>query len=200
MRSRRWLLGVVALGVGVAAVLLLWPRSTDHHSDEVADVPPTPPPGGADRPRPSLEPTASGKPARGEADEPESAPGETTRDHRGQGVVAARRGPGEGPVRVVQPPVIRDLREAVRPELKKCSDQFASDVQPNAQIRGSLRVAVRSGVVTVLDVKVDHSGIAESSGLIECARKAFASAELRADGHAEVESHTLRLPFRIPVK
>jgi hypothetical protein len=199
MRSRRWLLGVVALGVGVAAVLLLWPRSTDHESDEVADVPPTPPPSGADRPRPSLEPTASGKTAPGE-DAPDAAPGETTRDHRGQGVVAARRRPGDPPVRVVQTPVIRDLREALRPELKKCSDQFAGDVEPNAQIRGSLRVAVRSGVVTVLDVKVDHSGVPESSGLIECARKAFASAEVRADGHAEVESHTLRLPFRIPVK
>jgi hypothetical protein len=199
MRSRRWLLGVVALGVGVAAVLLLWPRSTDHESDEVADVPPTPAPG-AERPRPSLE-SASGEPERGGEDTPASATSDTTRDHRGQGTVAARRRrPGDRPAYVIQPPIIRGLREALRPELKKCSDQFAGDVEPNAQIRGSLRVAVRSGVVSVLDVEVDHSGVAESSGLIECARKAFASAEVRADGHAEVESHTLRLPFRIPVK
>jgi hypothetical protein len=194
MRSRRWLLGVVAAGVGVAAILLLWPRST-HHEAEVADLPPTPASGGAERRRPSLE-----SPASEPASEDATAAGDTTRDHRGQGTVAARRRPGARPVYVVQPPVIRDLRQAVRPELKKCSDEFAGDVEPNAQIRGSLRVSVHSGVVSVLDVEVDQSGVPESSGLIECARKAFAAAELRADGHAEVESHTLRLPFRIPVK
>ncbi len=210
MRSRAWLFGVVAAGVAVAVILLLWPRSTTHDSERTPLSPAAgagavsdgaaPPPS---EPAQPATPGASGDGSNNNdaGGGPERASGDRIRDHRGEtagGV--ARRFPGGKPGHVIQPPIIADLRRTLSPEIKKCSDEHAADLQPGAQIQGRLRVAVHSGVVSVLDVDVEQRGVPESSGMIECARKAFASVQLRADGHAEVESHVLRLPFRIPVK
>lgn len=212
MRSRAWLFGVVAAGVAVAAILLLWPRSTTHDSERTPLSPATGAGAVSDgaAPDPSEPAQPQAPVATGDGnnnnDEAADAAGEAKeagiRDHRGETASGgvARRFPNRRPGRVVQPPIIANLRRTLNPEIKKCSDEHAGDVEPGAQIQGSLRVSVHSGVVSVLDVDVQHHGVPESSGMIECARKAFASVQLRADGHAEVESHVLRLPFRIPVK
>jgi hypothetical protein len=212
MRSRAWLFGVVAAGVAVALVLLLWPRSTTKHSERkdlpagaagaVGDAS-----SGAAGTSPATPPVAarSGGPEddnNNVMDGGAAGSADNVRDHRGQAPdpgVTRRFAGGRRPL-VVQAPVIADLRRTLRPQIEKCGAQHGEDVSPGAQIQGSLRVAVHSGVVSVLDVDVQHRGVAESSGLIECARQAFASVQVRADGHAEVESHVLRLPFRIPVK
>ncbi len=211
MRSRAWLFGVVAAGVTVAVILLLWPRSTTHDSERTPLSPATGAGAVSDgaAPDPSEPAQPQAPVAAGDGnnnnDEPADASGEAKeagiRDHRGEtaGGVARRFRNGR-PGHVVQPPIIANLRRTLNPAIKKCSDEHAADVEPGAQIQGSMRVAVHSGVVSVLDVDVQHHGVPESSGMIECARKAFASVQLRADGHAEVESHVLRLPFRIPVK
>jgi hypothetical protein len=211
MRSRAWLFGVVAAGVAVAVILLLWPRSTTHDSERTplspGDVAGAVSDGGS--PDPS-EPAQAAAPVAADADNnndevgegPDRATGAGIRDHRGETASGgvARRFPDRRPGHVIQAPIIADLRRTLNPEIKKCSDEHAADLEPGAQIQGALRVAVHSGVVSVLDVDVQQRGVPESSGMIECARKAFASVQLRADGHAEVESHVLRLPFRIPVK
>ncbi len=210
MRSRAWLFGVVAAGVAVALLLLLWPRSTTHDSERE----PLPAGSGASSdgasPSPPQAPTSPAGGGEGDNNNDEGGGGTGqassggVRDHRGEaasgGGVTRRRFPGGRPGHVIQAPVIADLRRTLSPEIKKCSDEHADDLAAGAQIQGSLRVAVHSGVVSVLDVDVQQRGVPESSGMIECARKAFASVQLRADGHAEVESHVLRLPFRIPVK
>jgi hypothetical protein len=196
MRSRAWLFGVVAAGVGVALVLFLWPRSTSHDS-ELTSAPGTPAVGGSS----SAPPRDDGAGARVEDErEPASAVEPQDHDHRGETPTAPpRRRPGDRTY-VIQPTVIAGLRSALGPQIEKCGEQYAADLQPDALIQASLRVAVRGGVVSVLDVKVDPRGVPASSGMIECARKALAAAELRADGHADVESHTLRLPFRITAR
>ena len=209
MRSRAWLFGVVAAGVAVALLLLLWPRSTSHDSERE----PLPAGSGAGASSDGASPSAPQTPAApaggGEVDSNNGEGGDSTgqaekgrvRDHRGETASGVtRRFPAGRPGHVIQAPVIADLRRTLSPELKKCSDEHAGDLADDAQIQGRLRVAVHSGVVSVLDVDVQQRGVPESSGMIECARKAFASVQLRADGHAEVESHVLRLPFRIPVK
>lgn len=213
MRSRAWLFGVVAAGVAVALILLLWPRSTTHDSER---TPLSPTGAGAVSDGASPQPSEPAQPALpaagtdgsnnnddGAAEEGSAgASGRQVRDHRGETASngVTRRFPGGRPGHVIQPPIIADLRRTLNPEIKKCSDEHAADLAPGAQIQASLRVAVHSGVVSVLDVDVQQRGVPESSGMIDCARKAFASVQLRADGHAEVESHVLRLPFRIPVK
>ncbi|HKE15985.1 MAG TPA: hypothetical protein VKB80_14005 [Kofleriaceae bacterium] len=205
MRSRAWLFGVVAAGVAAALILLLWPRSTSHDS-EVTSAPAVT--GGASSPTGPDRRAAPGE-AGATADgagpaEPaaEAQGGEPVdHDHRGETPTAPpRRRPGGRPVYVIQPDVIAGLRSALGPQIDKCGERYAADLEPDALIQASLRVAVHGGVVSVLDVEVHHRGVPESSGMIECARKALAAAELRADGHADVESHTLRLPFRISAR
>ena len=211
MRSRAWLFGVVAAGVAVAVILLLWPRSTTHDSERTPLSPATGAgavsDGAAPDPSEPAQPPAPVATGDGNNnnDERADASGQANdagiRDHRGETASGvARRFPNRRPGHVIQPPIIANLRRTLNPEIKKCSDEHAADVEAGAQIQGSLRVSVHSGVVSVLDVDVQHHGVPESSGMIECARKAFASVLLRADGHAEVASHVLRLPFRIPVK
>jgi hypothetical protein len=206
MRSRAWLFGVVAAGVAVALLLLLWPRSTSHDS-QVTSAPVvtgggSSPAGPARRPPPgdgAGRATDGAGPAEPAAEPQGGEPQD--HDHRGETPTAPpRRRPGDRPVYVIQPNVIAGLRSALGPQINKCGEQYAADLEPDALIQASLRVAVRGGVVSVLDVEVHHRGVPESSGMIECARKALAAAELRADGHADVESHTLRLPFRISAR
>lgn len=208
MRSRAWLFGVVAAGVAVALVLLLWPRSTTKHSER-EDLPAGAAGTVGDASSAAANPPAATPPVAAGAGEDDNnnvmdagGAGEShVRDHRGEAPKAGvTRRFGAGRPLVIQAPVIADLRRTLRPQIEKCGAQHGEDVSPGAQIQGSLRVAVHSGVVSVLDVEVQQRGVAESSELIECARQAFASVQVRADGHAEVESHVLRLPFRIPVK
>ncbi|HWM85950.1 MAG TPA: hypothetical protein VNO33_08925 [Kofleriaceae bacterium] len=193
MRSRAWLFGLVAVAVGVAVVLLLWPRSTSHEVPAEHQPPTTE--GAAATPRDPALPDDVEDDARAKAVE------KGVRDRRGEvGTMPRRRLPGDPATYPIQQPVIAELRAALRPQIKKCSDEHASGMGPRAQIMGSLRVAVHSGVVSVVEVKVDHRDMPETSPVIECARKAFASAQLRAEGHDDVEGHLVRLPFRMPVK
>jgi hypothetical protein len=101
---------------------------------------------------------------------------------------------------VVQVPIIKDLRKALTPAVERCSAKFGQGLTPGATIQGALDVTIQAGQLSVLDVKVEHRGVPESSGLIECARKEFAAVTLPAAGHADVERHTLRFPFRVPLK
>jgi hypothetical protein len=200
MRSR-----ALVIGAGVAAVatvaILLWPRSTaDNGSeDEAIEAGRAVP---ADGTRTGTKPTADDQ----ASDEDQGGEDETpltgrVRDHRGQVPTHPRpRLPGDRPKRLIQAPIIRGLRQALRPEIKRCSDQYGKDLTAGAVIQGSLRVTVQGGVLSVVEAKVSHRGMPESSGLIECARKAFAAAKVEAEGHDDVESHTIRLPFPVPVK
>jgi hypothetical protein len=212
MRSRAWLVGLVATAVAVAAIFFLWPRST---SDDADDPPKTATDGSAGAGpstttgagAPSLSepaPTAADDDSAGDgesASEGDRPPLDRVRDHRGAPATHPRpHRPGDKAVYIVKAPIIAGLRKSLRPEIKRCSDEYAQDLGPDAQIQGSLEVTVRAGVLSVLDVKIEQRGVPESSGLIECARKAFAAAELRADGHEDVESHILRFPFKVPVK
>lgn len=210
MRSRSWFLGVVAAGVAVALILFLWPRSTDHESELTdqkgaakgasagRDVPTVPPPDDPD-PDGAGSDDGDGKQA-GRRGADDRSPSGEVRDHRGETPTGtARPRPGERRPHVVQPSLVGELRRQLSPQIEKCGEQHAAGAEPNAEIHASVRVAVRSGVVSVLEVKVDQRGVpqASASGLIDCAREAIVAAQVRADGHADVEGHTLRLPFRI---
>ena len=202
MRSR-----AILIGAGVAAVatvaILLWPRSTaDNGSEQEATEAGRVVPASGSGARPTLPAgdiaTDDGEPA-GEEVAPQSG---GVRDHRGQEPThpRPRHLPGRPPVRVLQPPIIRGLRQSLKPEIKKCTDQYGKDLAENAVIQGSLRVTVQAGVLSVVEAKVAHRGVPESSPLIECARKAFAAVTVQAEGHDDVESHMVRLPFPVPVK
>lgn len=201
MRSRALLIGAGVAAVATVAILL-WPRSTaDHESEteatEAGRVVPASGTSGS-TPKPPDEPDSDdGEEAGAEA--PQTG---GVRDHRGQEPThpRPRHLPGQRPRRVLQAPIIRGLRQTLRPEIKKCSDQYAKDLPENAVIQGSIRVTVQAGVLSVVEAKVDQRGVPETSPLIECARKAFAAATVQAEGHDDVESHMVRLPFPVPVK
>jgi hypothetical protein len=202
MKSRALLIGLGAAAVAVAATLWMW-RGDGGGDAEESDAPAAR--AGLDA---AARPAARrGRPLRAgsSGSDPGGSSGasteDTVRDHRGQAPTHPRpHRRGDRPVYVVQAPVIARLRASLRPEIKKCSDEFSQDLSPGAQVQGSLEVTVQSGVVSVVGVTVEQHGVAESSGLIECARKAFAAAQVRADGHADVERHTLRFPFKLPLR
>ena len=199
--KRALVVGLVAAVVATAAYLLR-SRSSGEEAAEVATEPAQPAARAGSSPRrpPSLDaPPRSG--ARDNNNDGEVAAGEPQRaDHRGEVPSQPRpRRPGDPVVYVVQAPVISSLRKSLRPAIKRCSNASAADLEPNAVLQGSLTVAVKNGLLTVTDVVVTQRGVPESSPLIECARAAFAAAQVRADGHADVEKHTLRFPFKLPV-
>ncbi len=207
MKSKAVLAGVVAAAIAVGALLMLWPRSTGHEEPRpAADAPEV-----ASSPRPAARPeSARGHEAReseargNEARESEPrADGESVgvADHRGETPSLPRRHrPGEPAEYVVQPTVIAGLRRALQPEIERCSEEHGQGLAPGATIQGALEVTVRSGMLSVLSAKVEQSGVPASSELIECARRAFAGAELRAEGHPDVDRHVLRLPFKVAAR
>jgi hypothetical protein len=199
--KRALVVGLVAAVVATAAYLLR-SRSSGEESDEIETGPAEPAARAGSSPRrpPSLDAPPRTRASANNNDggvgtgEPQRA------DHRGEEASQPRpRQPGEPAVFVVQAPVISSLRKSLRPAIKRCSAASAADLEPDAVLQGSLTVAVKDGLLTVTDVVVTHRGVPESSPLIECARAAFAAAQLRADGHADVEKHTLRFPFKLPV-
>lgn len=205
MRSRAVLIGLVAAAVAVAAYF--WrERSISQTSD---DEPPPSATGGGTAPKPTTPSAgagggdgAGGDEAADEDGDAASRPRERPepRNHVGAEATHPRKPrPGQR-VYVVQVPIIKDLRKALQPAVETCSAKFSEGLAAGATIQGALDVTIRAGVLSVLDVKVEHRGVPESSGLIECARKEFAAVTLPATGHADVERHTLRFPFRVPLK
>ena len=155
--------------------------ASDHRGATRRDRPELPAP----RPRPRLgePPDTSGQ-----------DPSNPIRDHRGQ--------TGTGTPRatfVVKAEAIRDLRLSLRPQVKACQTRHASEITDGARVQARLGVAVRGGVVTVEEVQVQHSGLPEGSAMVECARAAFASATVKAEGHPDVEHHMLTFPFKLPI-
>lgn len=199
--KRALVVGLVAAVVATAAYLLR-SRSSGEEPAEVATAPDQPGARTGSSPRrpPSLEaPRRTG--AGDDNNDGEAGRSEPRRaEHRGEQPSQPRpHRPGDPVVYVVQAPVISSLRRSLRPEIKKCSETSAAGLEPDAVLQGTLTVAVKDGLLTVTDVVVTQRGVPESSPLIECARKAFVVAQVRADGHADVEKHTLRFPFKLPV-
>ncbi len=199
--KRALVVGLVAAVVATAAYLLR-SRSSGEEPAELATAPAQPAAraGSAPRRPPSLE----GRPRTGAGDnnnDGEEGPRERYRaEHRGEEPSQPRpRRPGDPVVYVVQAPVISSLRRSLRPAIKRCSEANADGLEPDAVLQGRLTVAVKNGLLTVTDVVVTQRGVPESSPLIECARAAFAAAQIRAEGHADVDKHTLRFPFKLPV-
>jgi hypothetical protein len=206
MRSRALLIGLVAALVAVAAYF--WrERSISQTSDD--EPAPSAATGGtapkATSPSAAAagdDDSAGGADAADEDGDAASRPRERPepRNHVGAEATHPRKPrPGQRTY-VVQVPIIKDLRKALKPAVEACSAKFSEGLAAGATIQGALDVTIRAGVLSVLDVKVEHRGVPEASGLIECARKEFAAVTLPATGHADVERHTLRFPFRVPLK
>lgn len=199
--KRALVVGLVAAVVAMAAYLLRSRSSGEEAADvETGPAAPAARAGASPRRPPSLDAPPRGG-ARDNNNDDRVATGEPQlADHRGEEATQPRpRLPGEPAVYVVQAPVISSLRKSLRPAIKRCSAASAADLEPDAVLQGKLTVTVKGGLLTVTDVVVTQRGVPETSPLIECAREAFASAQVRADGHADVEKHTLRFPFKLPV-
>ncbi|HLU64836.1 MAG TPA: hypothetical protein VKZ63_01085 [Kofleriaceae bacterium] len=142
--------------------------------------------GGDDRPRPELPEV----PAGGGGGEEDLGP---VRDHRGE------RGTRLERTYKVKPDVIRAARAVLRARMKECQEQFKHEISGQARLQARVGVLVQGGVLTIEDVAIQTSNLPEGSEIVECARAAFASAEVPAEGHAEVE-HTLNFPFDLPLR
>jgi hypothetical protein len=199
--KRALVVGLIAAVVATAAYLLR-SRSSGEEPAEVATEPTEPAARAGSSPR--RPPSLDARPRTGAGDNNnDGGVGRTEpyrAEHRGEEPSQPRpHRPGDPVVYVVQAPVISSLRRSLRPAIKRCSDANTAGLEPKAVLQGSLTVAVKGGLLTVTDVVVTQRGVPESSPLIECAREAFAAAQVRADGHADVEKHTLRFPFKLPV-
>lgn len=127
--------------------------------------------------------------------------GRRTRDHRGgDHVVDPDRVPYRRKKRgKVSPDVIVAVRRALRPHVRKCSDDYADDVGADAKVDVRLTVSITDGVVTVDKVIVNPKNVS-GRDLLVCVEQAVRNMELTHEHDEDVEHHMLTFPFGLPVK
>lgn len=171
-----FLLGAVA---ALTAALIVGVRAT-----------PAPPTAGAARPAPA-------KPA-AETPAPASAGRVPPPPRSAPAPVAAPDESGAAEKHPVVPLAIVDVRNQLRPIVRRCDKTFGAHRGPRPTLRALVTVDALRGRLAVRDVAIELGDV-EDDGLVDCVRSGALRLELDVSGRdqPDVEAHVLTLPFRL---
>ena len=119
--------------------------------------------------------------------------GTQVRDHR------ASESPNELQPRPVSRPALLKIRNDINPLIKECGKALRQrDRAVRGKMQTDLTISVSDGRIRVEALDLQVQGL-DDSEYTSCVRQALEGLELFApDGQADVERHTLSLPFKVP--
>ncbi len=209
--NRRILLGAIGAAVAVALVLLLVSSTRSSGVKHAAPSEPAGQPAAETRPSPqprkrlpSPVPVATTEEAQAEGAYREMVreDGTTLRDHRNSSNqepdLTASPATRMRHARVA-PMLIKDMRMALRPIVKRCSTQYAADLGAGARLRAQIGVKISGGVLTVGTLDVSAVNVADKA-LETCVTEGARTLALPAPGHEDVNHHMITFPFRLPME
>lgn len=128
--------------------------------------------------------------------------GTLVRDHRQRPGVSETRGPVRRPgtVRKMDPLKVVDVRNAMRPIVRRCTaDVAASSFGADPRLQGVVVVSIAAGSLGVDEVSVKVLDVAEeaAASVRDCVIRGMLDVTLPAEGQPDLSRHTLTLPFRL---